>query len=179
MGAIIVSMPKHDDSDRIARIIRTSGIWEEVFICDTGSEVLRKIEDMDISLVVTTRKLRDMGYEELYEYLPSNVNMLMLSKDVNTELFSSNIIILQMPFKQADLINSIRMLEPEGYRRQRRKPPQRSGTDRLTIDEAKLLLMNRNNMTEPEAYRYLQKNSMDMGRTLTETAQMILAMNSD
>ena len=179
MGAIIVAMPKHDDSDRIARIIKTSDIWEEVFICDTGSEVLRKIEDMDISLVVLTRKLRDMGYEELYEYLPSGVNMLLLTKDVNTEIFSSNILILQMPFKQPDLISSIRMLQPEGYRRQKRKPPERSGSDRQTIDEAKLLLMNRNNMSEPEAYRYLQKNSMDMGRTLTETAQMILALNSE
>ena len=179
MGAIIVAMPKHDDSDRIARIIKTSDIWEEVFICDTGSEVLRKIEDMDISLVILTRRLRDMGYEELYEYLPSGVNMLLLTKDVNTEIFSSNILILQMPFKQPDLISSIRMLQPEGYRRQKRKPPERSGSDRQTIDEAKLLLMNRNNMSEPEAYRYLQKNSMDMGRTLTETAQMILALNSE
>ncbi len=179
MGAIIVAMPKHDDSDRIADIIKHSDIWEEVFICDTGSEVLRKIEDMNISLVVCTRKLRDMGYEELYDYLPASVNMLLLSKDVNTELFSSNIIILQMPFKQLDLINSIRMLEPEGYRRIGRRPPPRSGTDKQTIDEAKLLLMNRNNMTEPEAYRYLQKNSMDMGRTLTETARMILALNSE
>ena len=34
-------------------------------------------------------------------------------------------------------------------------------------------------MTEPEAYRYLQKNSMDMGRTLSETAQMILLVNGD
>ena len=120
-----------------------------------------------------------MGYEELYEYLPSGVNMLLLTKDVNTEIFSSNILILQMPFKQPDLISSIRMLQPEGYRRQKRKPPERSGSDRQTIDEAKLLLMNRNNMSEPEAYRYLQKNSMDMGRTLTETAQMILALNSE
>ena len=179
MGAIIVAMPKHDDSDRIAGIIKHSDIWEEVFICDTGSEVLRKIEDMDISLVVCTRRLRDMGYEELYDYLPASVNMLLLSKDVNTELFSSNIIILQMPFKHMDLINSIRMLSPDGYRRRPKRPPERSGSDKQTIDTAKLLLMNRNNMTEPEAYRYLQKNSMDMGRTLTETARMILALNSE
>ena len=39
-----------------------------------------------------------------------------------------------------------------------------------------MLLMARNNMTEPEAYRYLQKNSMDMGRTLSETAHMIISM---
>lgn len=179
MGAIIVAMPKYEDSDRIADIIKHSDIWEEVFICDTGSEVLRKVEDMDISLVVCTRRQRDMGYEELYEYLPSEVNMLLLSKDVNTGIFSSNIIVLQMPFRQQDLISSIRMLLPDGYRRSDRRKAQRSGSDKQTIDRAKLLLMNRNNMTEPEAYRYLQKNSMDMGRTLTETARMILTLNNE
>ena len=179
MGAIIVALPKHDDSCRIAEIIKHSDIWEDLIICDTGSEVLRKIEDMDISLVVCTKKLREMGYEELYDYLPASVNMLLLAKDFSTEVFSSNIIVLQMPFRQSDLINSVRMLLPAGYRRTSKKPPERSGSDKQTIDKAKLLLMERNNMTEPEAYRYLQKNSMDMGRTLTETAQMILQLADD
>jgi len=39
--------------------------------------------------------------------------------------------------------------------------------------------MDRNNMTEPEAYRYLQKSSMDMGRTMAETAHMLLTLNAD
>ena len=178
MGAIIVAMPKHDDSGRIADIIKRSGIYEDIFVCDTGSEVLRKIEDMDISLVVCTRKFRDMGYEELYNYLPSNVSMLLLTKDVHIDLFSSNIIVLQMPFRTADFTDSIRMILPTGYRQRSRKPAPRSEGDKLTIDKAKMLLMERNNMTEPEAYRYLQKNSMDMGRTLSETAHMILSLGS-
>ena len=37
-------------------------------------------------------------------------------------------------------------------------------------------MMERNHMTEKEAYRYLQKSSMDSGTGLTETAQMILSM---
>jgi response regulator NasT len=175
MGAILVAMPKHEDSDRIARMIKQSEIWEDVFVCDTGSEILRKIEDMDISLVLCTKRLRDMGYEELYEYMPVSMNMLLLTKDNRIDLFSSNIVVLQMPFKMPDLINSMRMLLPDGYKRRSAKPD-RSAGDKLTIDKAKMLLMDRNNMTEPEAYRYLQKNSMDMGRTLAETAHMILTL---
>ena len=178
MGAILVAMPRHEDSGRIASIIRESDIWEDVFICDTGSEVLRKTEDMDIALVICTRKLSDMGYEELYGYLPPSVNMLLLTKDVRNDLFSSNMLILQMPFKTSDLTNSIRMLIPAGYSRSGRRGAVRSAGDKETIDKAKMLLMEQNNMTEPEAYRYLQKNSMDMGRTLSETAQMILALIS-
>ena len=175
MGAILVAMPRHDDSERIARMIRGSDIWEDVFICDTGSEILRRIEDMDISLVLCTRRMCDMGYEELYEYIPAATNMLLLTKDNRIDLFSSNIVVLQMPFKSADLINSMRMLLPEGYRRSNAKTA-RSVGDKITIDKAKMLLMDRNNMTEPEAYRYMQKNSMDMGRTLAETAHMILSL---
>ena len=47
------------------------------------------------------------------------------------------------------------------------------------IHEAKLLLMNRNNMTEEEAHRYLQKTSMDNGTSLVETAQMVLQLMTD
>ena len=44
------------------------------------------------------------------------------------------------------------------------------------IRKAKELLMARNNMTEEEAHRYIQKRSMDNGTDLTETAQMILSL---
>ena len=49
----------------------------------------------------------------------------------------------------------------------------------MKIDKAKLLLMDRNDMTEPEAFRYIQKTSMDMGRTMVESAEMILMLNWD
>ena len=36
--------------------------------------------------------------------------------------------------------------------------------------------MGRNNMTEEEAHRYLQKRSMENGTGLVETAQMVLSL---
>ena len=47
------------------------------------------------------------------------------------------------------------------------------------IRQAKALLMERNNMTEEEAHRYLQKCSMDNGTNMVETAQMILTLLFD
>ena len=46
----------------------------------------------------------------------------------------------------------------------------------MTPDQAKKLLMDRNAMTEPEAFRYIQKTSMDTGRSLVESAQMVLTL---
>jgi response regulator NasT len=56
------------------------------------------------------------------------------------------------------------------------KPQVRNEQETATITQAKVLLMNRNNMTEEEAHRYLQKHSMDNGTNMVETAQMVLAM---
>ena len=64
-----------------------------------------------------------------------------------------------------------------GLRRKRRAEPVRgTGEYKALIDRAKAVLMERNNMTEAEAHRYLQKTSMDNGTGFTETAQMILSM---
>ena len=62
-------------------------------------------------------------------------------------------------------------------KKQREKPRVRNAEDEAIIESAKLLLMERNKMTEEEAHRYLLKRSMDNSISLVETAQMLLALN--
>lgn len=175
MGCVLIAMPKHDDASRLAELLKNGGIPEEIFICTTGAEVLRKAEDLDASVVICTRHFSDMGYEELSSYLPGTVNILLLTKDSTLLPFSSNVMRLLMPFKSADLVNTVQMLLPyQPYYERKKKKPDRSSEDQQVISKAKRILMERNEMTEPEAYRYLQKTSMDAGRSLLETAQMVL-----
>ena len=47
-----------------------------------------------------------------------------------------------------------------------------------SIDKAKAVLMEKRGMSEPEAYRYIQKSSMDNSNSMVETAQMILLLNA-
>jgi response regulator NasT len=42
------------------------------------------------------------------------------------------------------------------------------------VEEAKKLLMERNGMTEEQAHRYIQKQSMDGGTRMIQTARLIL-----
>ncbi len=179
MGSIIIAMPKYDNALKVSEIIKRSDISEIVTICTIGSDVLRKVEDMDVSIVVCTRKLRDMGYEELSGLLPPHVKMLLLTKDPDLEPFSSEIIKLLMPFKVADFTGTLRMLLSRDYYPKRKKRTLRSPEEQRIIDKAKAILMERNDMTEPDAFRYIQKTSMDTGRTLIESAQMILILNGD
>ena len=180
MGSIVIAMPKPTDATKIADIIKRSDIWDEPLISRTGGETLEFVNSRDISIVICTRKLSDMGYEELSGYLPQAVNMILLTQDASLVPFSSNIVRLLLPFKPSDLINTINMVSGGGVRRAKLKPkPKRSEAEQKIVDDAKAVLINRNGMSEPEAFRYIQKISMDQGRTIVESAQMILLLNDE
>ena len=49
----------------------------------------------------------------------------------------------------------------------------------IDAEERKKELMEKNQMTEQEAFRYIQKNSMDSCTNMVETAQMILLLQAD
>mgnify|MGYP000296722938 CR=1 FL=1 len=55
----------------------------------------------------------------------------------------------------------------------KKKPKQRSWKEQNYISNAKMLLMERNHLSEDDAYRYIQKCSMDSGTNMVETAQMV------
>ena len=179
MGSIIVAMPRYDDAGRIAEIFKRSDIWENVRIVKQGSEILLTVENEDVDLVVCTGRLSDMGYEELSEYLPSGVNIILLTSDAGLIPFSSNIVKLLMPFKPGDLISTAKMLLPYGGYRVSKKKAERSPGEQKLIDHAKKLLMDNNEMSEPEAFKYIQKSSMDSGRTMAETASMIIMLANE
>ena len=85
-----------------------------------------------------------------------------------------------MPLKVQDLLDTLNMMMVQ-YRRwkkkQKNKPKVRSEGEKRIIQKAKELLMERNQMTEEEAHRYIQKISMDSAINLVETAEMILELN--
>ncbi|OYO67786.1 hypothetical protein CG709_17180 [Lachnotalea glycerini] len=84
-----------------------------------------------------------------------------------------------MPIKAYDLVNTVDMMVLTMDRRIKKlksKPRERNEHEKELIQQAKLLLMDRNNMSEEEAHRYIQRCSMDSGTNLVETAQMILTL---
>lgn len=182
MGSILISMPKVDDSKRIAATIRNSGLPIDIEICSSGAEVLRTIYDRDYGVVICTKKMRDMECVELVDYLPKSFGMIVLTGDKTLETISDKMIKLIIPFTKHELISSIEMITNDFYyafRKKKKVPPKRSAEEQKVIDDAKAMLMERNGMSEPEAFRYIQKNSMDYSRSMVEAAQMLLMLNSE
>ena len=169
MGSILIAMPRAEDANKIAGLVQRSGLLYDTEVCSTGSGV-----------VICSKRMRDMSYLELSGYLPIYFGLILITADASLETYSERCVKLMQPLKRSDLMATIEMLT-HGFERSRRKSrqqikKQRSDEEQKLIDQAKNLLMERNGMSEPEAFRYLQKNSMDFGRTMVESAQMILAM---
>ena len=180
MGGIIIASPKAESAATIAQILKSGG-FETFAICELGSQTLQKAAQSDGGIVICTPKLKDMGYVQLLEYLPECYEMLLLTREPQSFDPYDRLVKLINPFKRSDLLNTVDMMLARTYGRGRKSRPKtvRSADESNIIDRAKKLLMDRNDMTEPEAFRYLQKNSMDSGRNMVECAQMVIALNCD
>ena len=89
----------------------------------------------------------------------------------------SGVVGLPSPIKVHDLVNTLEMMTQtleEEARKRRESVRNEVREEKAVIDQAKALLMERNHMSESEAHRYLQKNSMESGTNMLETAQMVL-----
>lgn len=178
MGSIIVALPKMEDAKHISDILRRHGL-ETTALCTTSSKVLAQTHQLDSGVVICNSRLPDMHYTQMAEYMPEYFEMLLLAPLIELENVPNGIMVLSYPLKAGDLVNTTMMML-EGIRRRIRKkkdmPKKRTREEQKYIDDAKLLLMERNHMTEQEAFRYIQKCSMDSGTNMVETAQMVLML---
>ena len=179
MSKIIVVFPKKDTATNIRNILVRNGL-AVTGIGTTGAQAIQSAETLDEGIVICGYKMLDMMYTELHEYLPPQFEMLLVASPGNCgERDVENLVCLSTPLKINELLQTVEMMEYTITRRRkkaRQKPKERSEKEMNLISEAKALLMERNNLTEEEAHRYMQKRSMDNGTGLTETAQMILSL---
>jgi response regulator NasT len=124
-----------------------------------------------------------MLYSEVHEYKPKSFELLLVASMNHWEDCQDNdIVCAAMPIKVNDLIATIEMMQQAQIRRRRKlrsQPRRRSQEEQKVIDDAKEILMEKNNMSEPEAFRYIQKCSMDSGNTMVESASMVIGIYSD
>lgn len=180
MGSILIAMPKYEDSEHIEELLVSRGLPGDFEICRTASEVLQISNARDYGVVICTKVFKDMSAAELIEYLPRYFGMIILTKDPALDLYSEKTVKLMMPFKPQELVSTVEMLNALFVRQIKKSvttPGRRNILQEKAISAAKAVLMERNGMTEPEAYRYIQKCSMDTGRSMAESAQMILILN--
>jgi response regulator NasT len=176
---IIVAFSKIDDAKSIKNILVKNGM-SVAALCTSGAQALGYTDEFHDGIIICGYKMVDMICVELNENLPQGFEMIvMASQRALNEVAGTGIMGLSMPLKVHELVDTVGMMS-QGITRRRKKlrenPRVRNNEEASTIEQAKMLLMERNSMTEEDAHRYIQKHSMDNGVNMVETAQMVLSM---
>ena len=178
MSSIVVALPKIEDAKKIRAILVRHG-FSVAAVCNTAANALAGASELDYGVLICGYHLPDMYYRELLENLPPGFDMLLLASPKVIQEAPSSILTIEMPLKVGDLVNTVNMMLTQIDQRRkkdRKKPKERSWKEQNYISNAKMMLMQRNHLSEEEAYRYIQKCSMDSGTNMVETAQMLLRL---
>lgn len=175
MQKVIVAFENEVNGAKVREIIESGGVAGCV-PCRSAAEVKRAIHKQRLSIVICGFKLPDQSCEDLYQDLPVGCAMLMIGPQARLELCETEgIFKLPSPITRGDLLASVRMLlQMRRFVPRRDAPAPRSEEDKLLVSQAKAVLMDRHGMTEEQAHRFLQKQSMDHGAKLTDTARLVL-----
>lgn len=181
MATIVVAFPKIEDAKAIKGLLVRNG-YTVAPPCTTGAQAINIADNLSDGIIICGYKLSDMLYTDLYEYKPRSFQLLLVaSKSLWSDCEYNDIVCAAMPIKVNDLLSTLQMMMQSQLRRRRKariQPRQRSEEEQKIIDQAKILLMEKNNLTEPEAHRYIQKCSMDSGNSFIESAQMVIGIYS-
>ncbi|MDR1801155.1 MAG: ANTAR domain-containing protein [Lachnospiraceae bacterium] len=182
MVGIIVAFANPDNAANIRNLLMRGGI-QTLASCTSGTQAIQYADSVDEGIVICGYQLKDMLYSQLREFLSERFEVLLISSAGRTGGRAvKGVISLAMPVKVYDLLNTVNMLL-RGMEQRRKKKRQerrvRNPEQEVIILKAKALLMERNHLTEEEAHRYLQKNSMDSGTNMVEMAEMVLSIISE
>ena len=148
-------------------------------VATSGAQVLEYVDEMNEGIVVCGYRLPDMMYSQIKELLHPGIELVLIASRARITEGDGNIVCVEMPLKVQVLVETISMIVEvvESRKRKRRETPKvRDEASKAIINEAKLLLMERNSLTEDEAHRYLQKMSMDSGSSMKDTAEKIIML---
>ena len=173
MNHMLIAFEGAKTRQRMTDIFECAGI-RVTAACGSGAEILRWCGRMNDGVILCGYKLYDMTAEELFENLPQGFSMLLLATQLQLESCGyEEICKLCAPARQSELVGSVRMLL-DRLGEESAPVPKRSDEDKQLIAKAKALLMDRNQMTEEQAHRFIQKRSMDTGTKMVQTAMKIL-----
>ena len=174
-SSIVIALPKIEDAKKIRTILNRHGLTV-ASVCSSVSNALASISELDSGV------LTDAYYKDALDDLPQYFEMLLLASQRIIDEAPNSVSTVQMPMKASALIDTVNDMLYHLERRikkEKKKPKPRSEKEQNYISNAKRLLMEKNQMTEEEAYRHIQKCSMDSGTNMVETAQMLLMLMYD
>ena len=150
----------------------------------TAGEVRRLTMDRSVDLVILNAPLKDeFGIQLAQDLADKNLGVLLLAgnevyEQVCFRVEQSGVITLAKPTTKQSMYIALRALTALRSKllqmEQKTKALQQKVADIHTVNHAKWLLIQHDNMTENEAHRFIEKQAMDMRLSRREVAESII-----
>ena len=158
--------------------------YEFLLPAKTAGEVRRLTMDRSVDLVILNAPLKDeFGVQLAQDLAENNLGVLLLtgsdvSEQVSYRVEQSGVITLAKPTTKQSLYITLRALTALRSKllqmEQKTKALQQKVADIHTVNHAKWLLIRHDSMTENDAHRFIEKQSMDMRLSRREVAESII-----
>ena len=158
--------------------------YEFLVPAKTAGEVRRLTMDRNVDLVILNAPLKDeFGVQLSQDLAENNLGVLLLtgsdvSEQVSYRVEQSGVITLAKPTTKQSLYITLRALTALRSKllqmEQKTKALQQKVADIHTVNHAKWLLIQHDHMTENDAHRFIEKQSMDMRLSRREVAESII-----
>lgn len=158
--------------------------YEFLVPAKTAGEVRRLTMDRSVDLVILNAPLKDeFGVQLAQDLAENNLGVLLLtgsdvSEQVSYRVEQSGVITLAKPTTKQSLYITLRALTALRSKllqmEQKTKALQQKVADIHTVNHAKWLLIQHDHMTENDAHRFIEKQSMDMRLSRREVAESII-----
>lgn len=171
---ILVAFANSKVSDSVKKMLDFGKI-NTAFCCTNGSELKRQLAYYNGGIIICGFKLKDMTVLELIEDIPDDFAVILIGNLSQIEMCdSSRVFKLAVPLQKSDLIYSVSMLMNMHSNHKFSHSNIRSSEENILIENAKKVLIDKYSMTEEQAYRYIQKKSMDSGTKMGDISRIIL-----
>lgn len=182
--SILIVTGSKEFSDGIKAFLNSCGYFN-IDTVYSGGEALRKALTSPPDVMIINYKLPDLkGIEVAQNVAEAGETNVILAvgrpyvdyaHQICDEL---NILILPKPISKSLLLQSVKLLFMSKQRIKRLESElgklKKNMDDKKIVEKAKWLLVEKLEMSEPQAYRFLQKKSMDSRTSMREVAEDVL-----
>lgn len=168
MKSIIIAYPNRDKAIQLRNVLEADGLYVS-HICATGASALGIAADMRCGVIVCASILHDMGAAAIAERVPAGFDVVALSKSGREE-YLGNLISLPLPLIKDEFLRTVEILVATES-----SFTNRNLEDSEYISNAKAILMSLNSMSEMQAHKYLQSESMKKGIKMVDVAKNIIS----
>lgn len=179
-GKIIIALSNVDTATKLKNLLQQEG-YEVIGICTSGNELIRNVMQYSPDLALVGYKFKDMSLLDAYETLVDYTSFLAIVNEPYRSYIEEDTDIYCIGTKISNILltNAIDLIFQSKRRinklKQRVETLEHTLEDRKIIEKAKGRIMLKSGVSESEAFRYMQKLSMDSGRRMRDIASFILS----